>query len=303
MTTLNVEVWRPEILDNFYQENSFLQDGMDVTSDIDADKLNLAEAGVDFPVYKNPTYPLTMSGRTDLPKELVIDEYVVGAIKVSDAEIVELNYDKKANIVKNVRLKLAEEMATEGQWNIAPTTNASSPGTPFIKSTGAAGTGGRKMMHKKDLASMARAFDKLKYPKAGRVALMDADAFWDFVDSDTNLQQQYAYNTSTLGIVRGAFLNYYGWEIRQREGSAWYTPTNSGNTFTKMAYGSTPGVNDLSSVTFYVKQNSFAVGMGSTKLYERLNDPIEQADIFSFRQRGIILPLRQKVLGALILVP
>jgi hypothetical protein len=298
---LNQSVWIPDLKDNFYQDSVFLQDGADLSSYVDNDTINLQQAGADFAVQKNPTYPLTATQRTDAPLSMTLDEYVVGGILVQDAETAELVYDKKMSIINNVRRRVTEEMGNIGQHAIAPTTNTSSPKTPFIKSSGAV-VDGRKIVTKADMAAMAKAFDKLKLPKKGRVCLMDADAFWNFIANDTTLQQQYSYNTTNLGVVNGEFVNYYGFEIRQREGSAYYTPSNSGTTFTKMAYGAAPGVNDLSAATFYIKKESFAVAMGSIKMYEQLGNPLLQGDLLSFRWRAIIQPFRQEAIGAIVLV-
>lgn len=298
MAGLNKEVWISDLKDNFFQADTFLQDGVNLDPFVDNDVINLAEIGAEPNVERNRTsYPIPAAPRTDNPLALALDEYSSDSTIIRDAELAELVYDKRASVVMQHRRAILRKMAEYGFHAVAPLEETAD--TPIIQTTGAANAFGKKKLTKEDIAALAKAFDQLQYPNEGRVLVLDSDVFWDFVTSDTALNNQYILNGSA-GSLGGEFVYYYGFTIRKREGLPYYS--GSAGSYEKVPFGaSTSGA--VKGMISYLKNESFGRGQGTVEMYEKIKDPDNQGDVINFRMRGIVLPFRQKLLGAIVQVP
>ena len=83
------ELWLTLIKEGLVPDTSFLSRSVDMSEFVDANKLNLAEAGVDPEVLiDNDVFPVPSSQREDIPKELLLH-----------------TFDTKNTIVRNIEEK------------------------------------------------------------------------------------------------------------------------------------------------------------------------------------------------------
>jgi hypothetical protein len=293
---LLTEVWLGDLLGKFWDNNDYLADGKNLDPFVDNDKINLQEIGASPNVQKNRSvYPVPMSQRADVPIALPLDDYSSDSTVIRDVETVALNYDKRKSVVQDHKDSLYGKIADDGIYNIAPTTNTAA--TPVIKTTGSVSSlTGLKTITDTDIAALALAWDKAKYPADGRVLLVHPDAFWDFVNTNPVLKEQASKNGSG-GTATGVWVYYLGFIIKARVTTAYYNKTS----LNKLAYGAVPGAGDAqASIAYLDKGRSFGRAMGTAEMYAKLKDPDQQGDVLNFRMRAMVLPFRQKCLGAII---
>lgn len=287
------EIWLGDLLNRFWDDDSFLQDGKNLDPFVENDAINLAEIGAKPNVVKNRTsYPVPATVRVDTPINLPLDDYSSDSTIVRDVETVALNYAKRQSVIGDHKGAILEKIADDGIYNISP--NVDSTDTPVFETSGAHNAAKSQLvLHSRDIAKMAERFDILKYPKVGRKIAVPADIFWDFVQSDATLLAQ-AQNNGKGGDGTETWVSYFGFIIYSRANTAYYNPA-----LNKIAYGAVPAADDRQAAIAYIKGRSFGRGKGSAQMYAKVKDPDQQGDVINFRQRAVVLPFGQKILGAI----
>jgi hypothetical protein len=293
------EVWLAELAAKFFEKDDFLMDGKDWNMWVDNDAINLAEIGASPNVVKNRTaYPIPVTPRTDTPLRLPLDDYSTDSTVVRDVEVVAIEYDKRKSVVDDHKANLLQKIAIDGIYNIAPTANAID--TPVLKTSGAvstsAGNLGNKMLVSGDVANLAMAFDNRNWNQIGRTLVVTPTVFWEFVNNDPVLKEQAKYNSKMGSAYAGNWVECCNFIIRTKVSTALYNKT----TLVKSAFGTVPGVNDKQASIAYIAKESFGRALGTAEMYVTIKDPAQQGDIINFRQRALVLPVRQKVLGAIV---
>ncbi len=236
--------------------------------------------------------------RTDTAGTIVLDEYAVDPIVVTDAEQVELSYPKLDSYVIQAKDHLEERIASEALWNLGATGLTTL--TPIIDV--AAGnavhpTDNRKIVTEKDIARLAELWDNLKYPSAGRVLVVNPNTFWSIVQNSTALMNQYIIN-DPKGVIDGVLLQVHGFQIIKRNDTPYYDNAAVGSTV-KIAYGTAPGVNDLPAAVAYIRNTTFGRALGSISMYDDVDNPTWQGTIMSWRKRAKVKPFFQQYLGVI----
>jgi hypothetical protein len=292
---LLTEVWTSELEDRFFDDDNFLADGKDWTPFVDNDAINTQEIGVSPNVVINRTvYPVPVTPRDDTPIRLLLEDYSTDSTVIHDAQEVATNYDKRQSVIADHKSVLLEKIADHGIYNIAPTTNTVK--SPIIKTSGAiSAQTGNRILSSDDIMRMNIEYDKNKYPKIGRTLVVDPTMFWEFINTNDILKRQAELNGAG-GNGTDLWVSFMGFTIKSRVTTAMYDKT----TLTKSVYGAVPGANDKKAAIAYIKGKSFGKGLGTNKMYATIGDPANQGDIINFRQRAIVLPVRQATLGAII---
>lgn len=299
MAGLNKEIWLSRLEANeWFADNPFMQDAVNLDAFVDNDVINFGKQGAfTAGVQKNPSYPLAAPvQRTDAPGTMALDEYATNPIVVTDAEQVELAYDKLDSYVRQAQQHLEERIAAEALWQLGATGNSANTPIIDVAATNAVHpTDSRKILTEKDVAKLAELWDNLNYPQAGRVLVINPNTFWSLVNNSTSLMNQYIIN-DPKGVINGTVLQIHGFQILKRTGTPYYDNAAVGSTV-KIAYGTAPGVNDLPAAVAYIRNLTFGRAMGSISMYENANDPLWQGTIMSFRKRAKVQPFFQQYLG------
>lgn len=280
---LNKEIWIEDIREDFYGDDSWLSELVDMSEWVDNNTINLAEAGVDPDVLINNTsYPISTAQRTDTPLALPLDTYDTTNTKVRSIEIAELKYDKRASILRGHKNSLRMTIMMYGAHRIAPATNTAN--TPLIATTGANdGSGSRKITFN-DLIELERRFDEMEAPAEGRILILSATHKAQLKEEDK------AAFKDLMEMGLHSFKVYKQAEKRLPR----YNRTNG----VKVAWGASAGAEDVRA-SFAFQKDEVMRALGDTEMFARIKDPEERADIMGFQQRGLVMPIRQKALAAI----
>ncbi|MEZ5017346.1 MAG: hypothetical protein R2800_09865 [Flavipsychrobacter sp.] len=291
---LFTDIWLDQLLEGFWDDDSFLEDGENWDDDVDNDTINLAEIGVDPNVIKdNAVYPVPFAERADTPLAIPLSTYDTEGTVTRRLQDKALFYNKRESIIKQHRKALRNFIANDGLYNIAPA--AETANAPIIMTSGAVDPVlNVKIPTASDFMQLAIAYDNNKWD-ADRRMVMPPSVFWLFVNSDPVLKAQ-AERNGIGGTGTGKFVEYYDFKIRPRKTVARYSAAK-----VKEAKGSLNGTE--AAVSYLGSGQSFGKGLGTPEMFARERDPEQKGDIVNFGLRAVILPKRAKTLGALVLAP
>lgn len=290
---LEVEVWNETIQEKLVQDNSFLTAVADVSSDniINGTIVHLPQAGEPSKVVKNRTeLPATIKRRTDGEVLYLIDEYTTDPVHISNAETVELSYDKRRSVldqdVQNLSEEVAEGMLTN--FIVSPVgTNNTLPTTSILETSGAAvpsglagSTGNRKAYTLGDLQRLRNFLIKQKAWNEGQMnILLTADAATQMFPAESAITATYMAQVTEAERRSGVIYKCQGFNIFVR--SSVYTLATD-KSF--KAFGSVTAATDCEGI-FAWNKNMVEKAIGATKAFEAIGDPTMYGDIYSFLVR------------------
>jgi len=294
------EIWQNHIEGNLFKGNEFLNDMVNADEYVLAGKVvHIPQAGGTPTVVKNrSSLPASVTTRTDTDVTYPLDEFTTDPVKISNAETVELSYDKRENVLSESQSALRETIADHILIALAP-----SGASRIVRTTGGAigphmpsATGSRLKFLPDDLKRAALLLDKDGVPNENRFCLMSADMYDQFTDGMTettyrDFSRAYDEKTGVVGKL-------YGFTIRKRASVVVYT--NATPPVVK-AYGAAGAAGDNDAVLVWQK-NALERAVGSIVSYENVGDPTYYGDIYSFliRMGGRIRRSDQKGLLAIV---
>ncbi|WP_313253171.1 hypothetical protein [Empedobacter sp.] len=293
---LQVEFWHDTIQEKLLQDNTFLQHIADVSSDniINGTIVHLPQAGEPSKVVKNRTLlPAAVAERKDSDILYKIDEYTTDPVRISNADTVELSYDKRRSIldqdVANLSEEVAEGMLTNmvvspvGDNKELPTKNIllTDGNLVDVPSFDGESTVKRKGYSLKDLQRMKTLFKAQKAWTEGQMyCLLTSEAISQMFPVDSQVVATYMAATSEAERRAGVIYKVQGWSIMER--SSVYT-MNSGTKQFK-AFGAIGEATDSEGNLFWNK-NMTEKAIGTTQAFENIGDPTYYGDIYSFLVR------------------
>lgn len=283
---LNKEVWLSEVKEGFYGDDSWLMETRDLSAFVENDIINLSEAGVSPDVLiDNTVYPIPTSERTDGAIVLELHRFDTTNTKLKDADRVELAYDKLKSIVYGHKQKLRFGFLEKGAHAIAPQSHTAN--TPVIASTGADDGTGYKKMTFDDILSMEEAFDELEAPEEGRICVINVNHRKDLKSEDKKLYKEMMKDGE-----------YAGFKIYKQASKR--LPNYDTATGAKTAFGSVQLTTHKTASIFYQKDEVMrSVGTDSMYHGKAENDPQNRQDVVGFARRGLVMPIRNKAIGAI----
>jgi hypothetical protein len=291
------EIWLNSIVEPLFADNLFISKAFNADEFVVAGKVvHIPNAGAGSAVVKNRTvFPAAVGTRTDVDLTFNLDEYTSDPIKISNAESVELSYNKRESILKNDKAQLIESVCNDMIFNWSPAVANS------IRTTGAAvlghtpsATGNRKAFGKADVKNTMDKFNGQNIPQEGRYMLVDAVMYGQLLDSLTN-QESMAFH-SMVDVKNGVLGKLYTFNIMMRSKAGLYTTAVAPKLWTAAAVAS-----DNAAVLAW-HENSVCRSMGENKMFDSENNPLYYADIYSFLVRAGGRPMRSGVEGLLAIV-
>jgi len=284
--------------EEFFENDTFLSHGMNMSYAVENNEINFSYKGPRPGVTKNfrsdGMTELPIHDRTDTPEKVGLDNYSTDQFMLPKVDLFGLPYDKKASLMEDSRLALLESIAVEGLWAISPAAHIAGQ-TPIIKADSANGaaTDNYDLILEADIMNLRIALDKA-YPglkKANWMLAVDTDAYWGLVKNSTILAEQYKFQMSTGNILSDTpDLKIFNFTIWCDDRTAWYNHS----TEQKIAYNATtPGYTvgtSWKSALAYVPNKTFCTAIGTTQMFDKLNDPAKQADFVSFLSRAYVGP-------------
>lgn len=256
---------------------------------VENDVIHFVNIGGDPTVLVNNTsYPLEIEDLEDGDKAVTLDKYQTKPTRITDDELYSLSYDKKTTVIERHKEAISEKKYSRALHAISPKENSGA--TPVILTTGEASEG-RKIMTRKDIIRLKKAFDKNKVPKVGRILVLCSDHIADLLENDQKFNSQYYDYTS------GKINKLYGFEVYEYDDCPYYNAT----TLKKIAYGAVPADTDMqASIAFSPVRMMKANGSVKTYASEAKNNPTTQENLISFRTYSICLPLKDEAMGAIV---
>jgi len=285
MAGINKEIWIEEILEGFYPNWSFLKEARDMSSFVENNTINLAEAGADPNVLvNNSTYPIPFATREDVPIALPLDTYNTEGTVVRRVEEIEAAYDKMQSVVAGHKNALLNELAKKAAHAWAP--DADTTETPVIATGGDAADGFLKITLDNILA-LATRFDEMDAPEGSRVLVLHPQHLRQLAGEDKKLFKEF--------IGTGQGFDLFGFKTYKYS----KTPLFNKSTGVKKAYGAAaaPTTDTIASIAFV--NTEVMKAQGTFDMFARLNDPEQAGDIINFMMRALALPLRNKGIGAI----
>ena len=288
------EIWEDHIEGNLFKNNEFLLNSTDESQYVLQGKVvHIPQAGGLPAITVNNAFgPAAVIQRTDTDITYQLDVYSTPPIGITQAEQVEVSYDKMSSVMGEHEDTLNQVIADyilQTKW--APVNNIlRTSGIPNNDATQApvavpawttGATGNRLKFGLYDLKAIQTKMDKANIPSNDRYAVLSVDMYGQLVD-DLVLSK---YREPSLlfdqeeGVIRGKL---FGFKITKRSSAIMYD--NTAGTPVAKAYGAASAADDNEAGLFWQKAG-VGRAKGTTKFFSKVDDPIYQADIYSFSQR------------------
>lgn len=291
------EIWTAAIVENLFASNSFLSKAFNADEYVNQGKIvHIPQAGAPSGVKKNRTdLPASVAKRTDTDVTFVLDEYTTDPICIPHADTVELSYDKRESVLRNDKLKLADEVALSfiDAWSPVAERCIETTGAEVNAYTPEA-TGKRKGLCKADVFTLMTKFNAEDIPQEGRYLLLDAYMYSQLL-SDLTQSENMAF-LACADAVNGIVGKLFSFNVMTRSTVALYNATKA-----KKAWSGNGAATDLAAALAWHEQ-SVCRALGEIKAFENEGDPTFYGDIYSFlvRAGGRILRSDNKGVAAIV---
>lgn len=290
---VTVEIWQKDIIDNLFKNNEFA--GRATSEDqyvIGGKVVHIPVAGVPDKSQKNVTsFPINAVKRTDSEILYSLDNYYQIPKFVEKLEQYELSYDKRQSIMGEQQAQLIQD-CMDGllyRWSLTGT-NMTSPGN-YVLTTGAStttdiltgATGGRLTMSKAVFSTVKKAMDNANILNTGRVALLTANHYQQFLDSLSDVERTNFYRVADF--TKGVIGTYLGFDIMMRSSvQRWRKTTGIWAPVDEQDPAFAAGVNDSAASIIY-QQNAVGRARGDVNVFDSAGRPEYYGDLFSMNMR------------------
>lgn len=211
------EVWTKDIVENLYKDNAFATRAFNADMYVLKGKVvHIPVAGAASTITKNATsFPVTAVKRTDTDINYNLDTFYSTPRHIEQIEKYELEYDKRQSVLGEDQAALREAAMEALIYNWLPLvgkTTLTTGGTRAATLSGA--TGNRKAFHKDEFGTIKLLMDAAKVPTNGRVALLTAYHYSDFLDSLSDAERADVGRVADLKT--GIVAKYMGFDIFMR---------------------------------------------------------------------------------------
>nr|DAX21596.1 MAG TPA: Major capsid protein [Caudoviricetes sp.] len=280
---LNISIWQNTLVENFYPDNSFASKSVDDSVYAKAKKVIIPNAGKPSNVETNrSSTPATVNQRTDKDLEYEIDELTTDPIEITNAETVELSYDKRTSIISNDRSTLQNEAFVNllERWGKGvPTSNVllTSGTVERDAHTSPTAIGKRKSVTKKDVLAIMTRMNADNVPEEGRYLLLDAYMYTDLLEELSDSESR-AFLDS-VDAQKGIAGKLFGLNIMQRSQVLRIKPDKAILPWKEAAVAG-----ELAAALAWQEQ-SVSRALGEVKMFDSTNNPLYYGDIYSFLLR------------------
>ena len=272
------EIWVDYVIKNLFKDNSFVQRCFNESDNVlNGVLVHIPQAGAKRRVVRNRTQlPAQIVQRSDTDVLYALDEYTTDPILITNAEKVELSYDKMDNILEEDMETMREYLSDMLLYHWRPELAAS-----IIRTSGAAvgpsdnQTGDRKLFLVDDLKKARKMLNKQGVSKEDRIALLDSE-FMDQLQNDPILKSRDV--ARELDMKNGTIERLFGFDIMER--SSVLNFDNSGTPVAKLP-DALPANSDNIGALIYQK-NCVAKAMGTIDMFDDQGNPTYFGDIYSF---------------------
>ena len=219
------------------------------------------------------SFPMSVAERTDTVIDITLNTYHWSPIRITQADKVQLAYDKMASLYNSLNGGLGERLLTESLISMTHYT-----ATKYVTTTGSAyvahapgATGNRKGLTGADLRAAAGILDKQKVPIAERYLVVDSIMFWQLVDD-------LSYNAERVDVINGLpsiTTPLYGFTVVSVPQVVYLHP---GGTIRD--YGNAGNTTDVAAA-LAIQKSCVGFGMSDVETFVDEGNPLYQGDILS----------------------
>lgn len=262
---LRTEFISTNIVENLYPDDKWVANCVDESRYVMGVLVERPVAGAEPVVVENRvSLPAPVNQRLDTTAYYLIKEWTSNPDILTNADLKELNYNKKASLLFNHAKAISKKSAlgllhawlsASGNYNAALTTQR----TTGANTTAHVGTGTRKLFTEDDLQKARTLFNKQDISVNNRYALIDADMQDQlYNDLKTKYNEVYARD-----VIDGNVSNLHGFKLLFR--SSLLRFTNAGTPVVKLPDSSS--ANDDNSGVICWQADCVAKAMGSLEVY------------------------------------
>lgn len=278
---ISPEIWLAEVMEDFRPNTSFISEARNLDAWVNANSINLAEAGADPEVLENNTiFPIPMAQRADTPFNIALDTHDTLTTVVQNLEQIEASYDKMASVVAGHKESLRKRAGLKAAYKWSPSVNGAY--SPVLDCTGAT-FNGLKMPQLEDIVSLDSEMNKKDFPM-GRTLVLDPYHYAALVKEDMKLFKNVLTNGGML----------FNFKMFVHSNNPVYHKT----TGAKAAYRAAATANDAPSSIIFVN-SEVGVAIGDYEVFAQYKCPDVKGDKINFQQRILMSTLRSKAFGAL----
>ncbi len=316
---IDKEIWVDYIDENLYKDNGFLEKSDDHGEYVNNLAVHSPQAGDDGTVVVNRTiFPATATQRVDTTVDWYIDEFTVDPWKISNAEEVQLSYNKIDSMLSSRRAILDEKIADNALYKWSPTGTATLPnggGTNnnILRSSGIpnnditqdkktsavylpGATGLRLLFTLYDIRMAKLWLDLQNVPKTDRHIMLSSNAANQVIDDliatkYRDAMTQYNASTGELSMIMGFNVHIRSTVVRY----------NNADTPVVKAPAAVAAAADNDTILFW-HQMAVRRAKGETIVYNQDNNPLYFGHLFSLLKRfgGTISRTSEVGVGAIV---
>lgn len=270
---LQKEIWLNSIIELLFADNTFAARSINHSAFVTDKTVHVPNAGSAPAVTKNRSvFPASASQREDYDLTYTINEYSTAPIHLQHSEAVELSYNKRESILKQMKAALADSVHADLVAAWVPT------GYAKVGTSGAAApahmpssTGNRQSMTKADVLAVKSLFDLDDIPQTGRCMLLDAVMYNQLMASLSDSEAN-AFNAS-VNAQRGILGNLYGFDFYMR--STVLRVNAAGTTLNPTAAATT------SAAGIAWQEDCVSRAEGNHQIFDDTDNPLFYGDVMS----------------------
>jgi len=295
------EVWIQDIQEVLFSDaNAFLTKSVSHDEFVKNKTVHVPQAGSMPAAQKNRTVvPAQITERVDTDDNYDLDEYTTDPILLRDIDEIQSSYAKRQSIIRQHINIIDDRMAVEGafQWGSDIAANQ-------VRTTGTlvtdnlpntTATGSRRRLTVVDIKNLAKILDKQNVPMANRFLLMPSDMYYEIFTINDLIKSDIA---GTLTLPEAVANKILGFNVINRSSTLLY---DDAGTPLRKAVGSADATSDNHGAIAW-QQDFVSNAKGTTKIFEKSNDPLVYGDVFSAMVLQRAKKLRTNDIGVATLV-
>lgn len=298
------EIWTADIEGNLFKGNEFLLKSIDESQYVvGGTVVHIPQAGSPSGAKRNRTQlPATISRRVDTDVTYPLDEITTDPRLITNAEMVELSYDKRQSVLMEDERYINQLVADCMLYNWKPTF--------FMKASGTAkaenliyGTGTRTGVTYADFVTAKTIFNKWNMPKEGRYVILNTEMYRSLCEDVKSLSSEHI--TAVYDPATGQLRKLEGFEIYERStvllasaesglsavsGTKYFKEGSTSSLYSIESYidietGETQAANTACGVGLFWSDVAVSRAVGETKMFDDMGNPTYYGDIYSFLVR------------------
>lgn len=274
---INPEIWQNFIAENLFRGMEFVRNAFNADQFVVGGRIvHIPQAGNKPTGKRNRVnLPATVSRRSDTDVTYALDEFTTDPTLISNAELLELSYDKLASVLGDHVNYLRQLIGDWMPYNWAPATN-------IIRTTGGNvaahldnATGNRKLITIADYRKAKFEMNKQGVSSENRFSLIDSNSLDQLISSLSitdakDFSRIYDPITGSIGKIEG-------FNIIERPQVIRYT--NASTPVVKLPDAA--GAATDNATTLFWQKDAVEKAEGTIEMFEKLKDPTFYGDIYS----------------------